>query len=341
MRRSVWERGAAWGGAALVGALVAIFALASLGLTGPQAGPPPTWVGDLYREAAPGVVRIEASDQERRGSGFLAGDDGLIVTNGHVVGDAEAVLVSVPGASDREGRVVYRHPEEDLAFVRVDDTSDLRALALADGGAVRVGDPVVAIGAPFGLQRSVSAGIVSGLAREVPGKGTPSISRAIQTDAALNPGNSGGPLVGPDGAVVGVATSIATRSGADEGVGFAIPASTVERAIDEAQGVPAERGYLGIVTVKVNADVAGAEGLPPGTDGLLVARILGSGHALRDGLRLQDVIVAVEGEGVDDNRSLGDALSRHAPGERVELTVLRGGREHTLRVALSERPPEA
>ncbi len=328
--------GAVVGAATLGGALLAVVALSSLGMVGAAAAPAPS-IGEIYREASPGVVRVISGESGLKGSGFLVDAEGLIVTNAHVVGGAERVSVTVAGAPPREGEVVRLDAATDLALVRIEDASGLRPLALATSRPVSVGDPVIAIGAPFGLDRSVSAGIVSGLARQIPGAGGGTITGAIQTDAALNPGNSGGPLLASDGSVIGVTARIATRSGADEGVGFAIPAASVAEIIGAATPVPG-RGYLGVGSVDIDAEVAATSGLPAETTGVLVIRVFGDGPALRDGLRLGDAIVGVNAVSVRDNAELAGLLSQHTPGDQVSVTVLREGGSMTHRVVLGDRP---
>ena len=276
----------------------------------------------VYRSASPAVVSVVASD--RTGSGFLVDDAGHVVTNAHVVGSDRVVEVAFGGR--RVGATVRGvEPSVDLAVLTLDaPAGDVAPLSFAEGG-LRVGDPVVAIGAPFGLQGSLSTGIVSGLRRQIDAPNGFAITGVIQTDAALNPGNSGGPLLDLSGRVVGVATQIATEGGRNEGIGFAVPAPVVRRtalriiATGDA-GLP----YLGIV----GQDIDG---------GVLLADVLESGPAVGV-LRPADVIVAIDGRPAPTNAALAVALADRAPGETVTVGVIRGGRDVDLHITLAPRP---
>ena len=226
---------AAFAGAA---AVLAASALGPLDLDRNADGGPLS-VGEIYRAAAPGVVRVIAEGPRAGsgGSGFVLDGDGHVVTNAHVIEGADRVEVATPGGEPVRARVVGSDPSVDLAVLAVPpDTAGLRPLSTDGEASVQVGDPVVAIGAPFGLDRSATAGIVSGLARQIPSGDDVKIAGVIQTDAALNPGNSGGPVLDGSGRVIGVNTRIATRSGSDDGVGFAVPIATVVRAAEDVMG---------------------------------------------------------------------------------------------------------
>ncbi len=317
--------------AALVGATAALigvagasaFAGAGGSLDGEPTGPA---VRAVYRTAAPAVVAISAGD--RTGSGFLIDTSGHVVTNAHVVGDEKTVEVSIGG------RHITAHPRGveksvNVAVLQLESpVSGVTPLVFADSSELRVGDPVVAIGSPFGLQGSLSTGIVSGLRRQIDSPNGYAITGTIQTDAALNPGNSGGPLLDMSGRVVGVATQIATDSGRNEGIGFAVPASVVRRTASRiiATGT-ADLPYLGIV------------GQDTG-DGLRLADVFADGPAAGV-LRPEDIVVSAGGEPATTNAALASAIADAVPGDVVSMGIRRGGREMTVRVTLGARPPEA
>jgi putative serine protease PepD len=277
----------------------------------------------VYRSASPAVVSVAASD--RTGSGFLVDDGGHVVTNAHVIGDDRSVEVSIGGR--RVGATVRGvEPSVDVAVLTLDaPAGDIAPLRFAEDDDVRVGDPVVAIGAPFGLQGSLSTGIVSGLRRQIDSPNGFAITGVIQTDAALNPGNSGGPLLDLSGRVVGVATQIATEGGRNEGIGFAVPAPVVRRtALRIIATGDARLPYLGIVGQDVG-------------DGVLLADVLPSGPAV-GALRPEDVIVAIDGRPAASNAALASALAERIPGETVTVGVIRAGQEVDVPVKLSARP---
>jgi len=315
---------AAVGGLVTGIALIATGAVAGAGVASAGVGEPG---GDdvraVYRAASPAVVSV--STPGRTGSGFLIDGRGHIVTNAHVVGDATAVEVAIGGR--RVGAHVRGVEESvDLAVLQLDvPAGDVAPLAFADSGAVRVGDPVVAIGAPFGLQGSLSSGIVSGLRRQIDSPNGFAILGVIQTDAALNPGNSGGPLLDTSGRVIGVATQIATEGGRNEGIGFAVPSDVVRRtaAAIVATG-HAELPYLGIAGQDVG-------------DGVRLGDVLASGPAVGR-LLPGDVIVAIDGSPVTSNVTLAAELAGRAPGDTVAVGVRRGERALDVSVTLAARP---
>lgn len=307
-------------GLVLVGTgMVSGVGTASAGVGEPGGGD----VGALYRAAAPAVVSVIGDD--RTGSGFLIDDEEHVVTNAHVVGDAKQLVVAIGGR--RVGaRVQGVEPSVDLAVLELEvDAGDVRPLEFADSSELGVGDPVVAIGAPFGLQGSLSSGIVSGLRRQIDSPNGFAITGVIQTDAALNPGNSGGPVLDLAGRVVGVATQIATEGGRNEGIGFAVPSDVVRRTTEQLIATGhASLPYLGI---------AGADR----GDGILLGDVLESGPALGL-LHPADVIVALDGVGVTSNAALAAELAGHVPGDRVTVGVRRGAKTLEVPVTLAARP---
>lgn len=311
--------------AAAIGGLVTGLVLIAAGTVGGVGSPPDPreQVRAVYLRAAPAVVAVAADD--RTGSGFLIDDEGYVVTNAHVVGDDRQVQVSV-GGRRLEASVRGVEPSVDVAVLRLEGApGDIAPLAFAEDPGLRVGDPVVAIGAPFGLQGSLSTGVVSGLRRQIDSPNGFAITGVIQTDAALNPGNSGGPVLDLSGRVVGVATQIASEGGRNEGIGFAVPAPVVMRTANQIIATGAARlPYLGIV----GQDVDG---------GVLLADVLASGPAV-GALRPQDLIVGVDGHPTTTNASLAAALALRAPGDTVTVQVLRDQEPIDVDVRLAARP---
>jgi len=285
-------------------------------------------VGSVYAAASPAVVSIRAGSGS--GTGFVLGDEGTIVTNAHVVGDATEVQVRFEGRESAvTGRVLGTDRSTDLAAVRVQEgaLAGVRPLELADSDGVRVGQLAVAIGSPFGLEQTATAGIVSGLEREIQAPDGFQIDRVIQTDAPINPGNSGGPLLDARGRVIGVNSQIAAAGGGGNvGIGFAVPANTVREVIPRlARGETIERAYLGVATAAA-------------ASGVQVQSVTAGGPAARAGLRTGDVVVGVDGERVRAPEDLTSAIARKRPGDEVELEVRAAGGARTVTVELGRRP---
>ena len=314
--------------AVTAGALAAVMVMcgaAAVAGVGPGApGSTEDAVRGVYRHAAPAVVSIDAGD--RTGSGFLIDEVGHVVTNAHVVGTATEVQVSVGGRRiAARPRGVER--SVDVAVLELEKPAgDVAPLSFASDEP-RVGDPVVAIGSPFGLAGSLSTGIVSGLRRQIDSPNGFAITGTIQTDAALNPGNSGGPLLDMSGRVVGVATQIATDSGRNEGIGFAVPASVVRRTAQRiiATG-SADLPYLGIL----------GQNTP---EGILLAEVFPDGPAA-GALRPGDVITALDGEDALTNADLARRLADADPGQAVTVGIERDGDDRDVRVTLTARPAD-
>jgi putative serine protease PepD len=301
-------------------------------------------VGRIYAQASRGVVSIAAqqgSDQST-GTGFLIDRAGTIVTNAHVVGEAGTVQVRF-GDQGRtlDAPVLGRDPSSDLAVARVDPSQAGRLfpLPLADSSRVRVGDTAIAIGNPFGLDRTATAGIVSGLGRNIQAPNGFNIDEVIQTDAPINPGNSGGPLIDAKGRVIGVNSQIETTSGGNVGIGFAVPSNTVREVVPRLQtGQPIVRPFLGVSTGPVSQSAARDRGM--GTaKGALVQDVTPNGPADDAGVRKGDVIVGVGGRAVDDPSDVAQAIEDRQPGEPVVIDVIRpDGSRASLRGELGRRP---
>jgi putative serine protease PepD len=289
---------------------------------------PATAVGRVYEAAGPGVVSVQAGPAS--GTGFVVRADGLIVTNAHVVGGADTAQVRFNDTGHLvEADVLGTDPSSDLAVLRVDPGSvpPLRPLRLANSDDVRVGDSVVAIGHPFGLDRTATAGIVSGVGREIRAPDGFQIEEAIQTDAPINPGNSGGPLLDIHGRVVGVNAQIATAGNrGNVGIGFAVPSNTVRDVVPRlSRGERIVRPYLGVTTA-------------PASQGAAIQAVMPGGPAEREGLRAGDVIVGIDGHPVDEPEDVSDAVARHRPGDEIDVEVMRDGERRTIRVKLDKRP---
>ena len=287
-------------------------------------------VRSVYAAASPSVVSVRAGSGS--GTGFLVDGDGTIVTNAHVVGESSQVQVRFKDDGPlHDARVLGVDASTDLAAIQVDASAaeGVRPLALADSGDVQVGDAAVAIGYPLGLDRTATAGIVSGLERQIQSPNGFSIDKVIQTDAPINPGNSGGPLLNSSGQVIGVNSQIATAggSGGSVGIGFAVPANTVRDVLPELKrGATPEHAFLGLSTS------------PASGGGAQVQQATAGGPAARAGLEAGDVVTRVDGEDVQDPDDIVAAIDDDAPGDEIEVTVRRGGDERTLTVTLGERP---
>jgi putative serine protease PepD len=319
--------------------------------TGPSA-PTNTWAG-VYAQAAAGQVDItvhmtttvntpfgaQPEQGTVTGAGFVLGDNGDIVTAEHVVEGATAITVAFQDGTTRSASVLGEDEASDVAVIRVNPAGlTLHPLALGSSKQLAVGDPIAVLGDPLGFDRSLSTGVVSGLDRTIEAPDGFEIAHSIQTDAAMNPGNSGGPLLNTSGQVIGIADQIATgtseSSGSDTstGVGFAVPIDLIK-----AELAPLERGqtvahaYLGISTGETSN----------GSPGALVAGVQPGTPAARAGLKDGDVIVAYNGTAVNGEGDLIDALAAAKPGERVRLTVERGSSRITLTATLGTQPAQA
>ena len=314
--------------------------------SGDGAGSPAN-VADLYQRARPGVVDIQARGVRASplqgggrgtatGSGFVIDDDGNILTNHHVIEGARSVQVRFEGQrSPVDADVIGDDPSTDLALLRVepkDVKSGLHPLPLGSSNDLRVGEPALALGSPFGLAGTVTTGIVSALDRDIPAPNNFTIDGVVQTDAAINPGNSGGPLLDGSGEVIGVNAQIATDgSRANSGVGFAIPIDVAKEILPalEKDG-KIERPWLGVSSGP----------RPSGGAGAVVARVVPASPAARAGLRPDDVIVGVDSKKVIEPQDIADTIEDMKPGDSVELTFRRDGDERTQTVKLGTRPEE-
>ena len=272
---------------------------------------------------------------EGQGSGFIVSSDGYILTNNHVVGDADAVLVQFQDGREFEARIIGSDRRSDVAVIKIDE-SDLPVLELGDSDALEVGEWVLAIGSPFGLSHSLTAGIVSAKGRS--SVGITDYENFIQTDAAINPGNSGGPLVDLNGRAVGMNTAIFSRTGGYMGIGFAIPINMVRnimnQLIDDGR---VTRGFLGVLIQNLTQDLAESFGLKD-RRGVLIANVTEDSPAERAGLRQGDVVIHFDGRDVEDVGSFRNRVSLVTPGSEVSMVVVRDGREVSLNVKIGKLP---
>jgi S1-C subfamily serine protease len=330
----------------------------------------------IYQRAAPGVVFIRSQivqnvqspffllpqrqSSEATGSGFVIDDSGHILTNYHVIEGASKVTVQFENNQVVTAKVVGRDSNDDIALLKVDPSGlKLDPLTLGDSSKVQVGDPTLAIGNPFGLDRTLTSGIVSALQRQISAPNGFTISHVIQTDAAINPGNSGGPLLDAAGRVIGINSQIATGTGSSGsgsvGIGFAVPINTAKQILPQLERTGrVEHAYLGIEGVTIDQSLSQL-GLAA-TRGVLVQSVTPGGPAARAGLRggnvqsdlngqqIQlggDVITAIDGHAISTMDDLVSRVDAKKPGQSVTLGILRSGKRRTITVTLATRPTQA
>ncbi len=275
---------------------------------------------------APSERRFEAA-----GSGFVISADGYVVTNNHVVDHAQKVIVIFEGGEEKEAIIIGTDERTDLALLKIEDASDLPFVEFAEED-IRIGDWVVAVGNPFGLGGSVTAGIISARGRDIGGN---SYGDFLQIDAAINRGNSGGPAFNLNGKVVGVNTAIFSPNGGNVGIAFAIPADTVEQIIaDLKDDGDVTRGYLGVAIQDVSKDIADSVGLPTAR-GALVTEPSENAPAKKAGIKSGDIIVEVNGEPIDDAKDLSRTIGSISPEEKVKIKVWRNGKNIEFKIKLA------
>jgi len=321
-------------------------------------------VSQIYNRTNKGVVEITVTStgnttpfggsqsQQAQGSGFVYDDSGHIVTNEHVVNGANSISVKFWNGATYKATLVGSDASTDLAVIKVDAPSSLlHPLSLADSGKVAVGHGVVAIGSPFGLEETVTSGIVSALHRSMTAPNDFTINDSIQTDAAINHGNSGGPLLNMQGRVIGVNAQIESDSGGSDGVGFAIPSNTVRSIASQLiSSGNVSHAYLGVGVETIPSSVASALGVPAGVE---LAQVRSGTPAARAGLHGStgtrtidgqeyptggDVVTAIDGEAVSTSAELQARIDAKRPGDTVSITYSRGGKSHTVSVKLATRP---
>ena len=291
-------------------------------------------------EGMPGMMMPNAPHRVvmARGSGFIIDSDGTIVTNNHVVKGAEKVSVTLSDGTELPAKIVGRDARTDLAVIKVDAGHELPALRLGNSDDVKPGQWVLAVGNPFGLGGTVTAGIVSARGRDI---GSGPYDSFLQVDAAINQGNSGGPLFTQDGRVVGVNTAILSPSGGSVGIGFAIPSNLVKQVTGQLRTAGhVTRGFLGVETQPVTAEIAPSLGLGDKAKGALVAQVSPDSPAAKAGLQPGDVLTAVDGHAVANPRELAQLVANDKPGDEATLAVMHDGGSKTVTVRLSAMPDE-
>jgi serine protease Do len=289
---------------------------------------------DFFRQFFPGMPR--EMEQRSLGSGVIIDSDGFIVTNHHVVANADEIQVKLSDTRSFPAELVGSDPRTDVALIRVSGRN-LPLAQLGNSDDLGVGDWVLAIGNPFGLEETVTAGIVSAKERVI---GAGPFDNFIQTDASINPGNSGGPLIDVDGKVVGVNSAIYSRSGGSIGIGFAIPINLAMRVVDQLRSNRrVVRGWLGVAMQDVTPELARSFGLP-NEEGALISDIYRGGPAHRAGIRRGDVVVGFNGQPVKNSRELARSAAEIPIGNAVKIDVIREGSRRTFEVVVAEAPVE-
>lgn len=313
-------------------------------------------VAGIAQKVTPAIVNIDIRtaptsgfffqipSQEGQGSGVIYTQDGYILTNAHVVSGASEIKVTLASGQELAGRLIGADSETDIAVVKIDH-SGLPTLSTGNSDNLVVGELCVAVGSPFGYEKSVTAGIISALNRDVSvssttGEGTKVLTGLIQTDAAINPGNSGGALCDSNASLVGINAVIATASGGSEGVGFAIPINTAKKIADDLiAGRSVSHPYIGIVGQDIGEDVAKEYGLPV-SYGAYISQILQGGPAAKAGLKVGDIIVEMDGKAVKGMNDVISAVRKKKVGEKVSVSFYRGKEKKSAVVTLEEKPKQ-
>ena len=288
-------------------------------------------VAAVYERVKDGVVEVSTSGATggATGSGFVIDKEGHIVTNQHVVSGAESVSVRFADGSEVTAEIVGTDPSTDIAVLDVDRSpSLLTPLSFAAEGSLQVGNEVIAIGSPFSLEGTLTAGVISALGREIQSPNGFTIENAVQTDAALNHGNSGGPVLDTRGRVVGVAAQIRSESGGSDGIGYAVPGDTAQRVAGELiKDGSVDHAYLGVSL--------------PDDGAARLQEVVNGAPADDAGLQAGDAVTAVDGESIDSGDDLRAAIDAKKPGDKITLTIERAGNERTVQVTLGQRPASA
>jgi S1-C subfamily serine protease len=302
-------------------------------------------VNQIYRQDGPGVVDIVVQTQQQGGFGLFGGGGGQqstgegagvvydkngdILTDEHVVANATSVTVNFQDGRKASAKVLGTDPSTDMALIKVDvPSSELHPIPFANSSAAQVGDPVVAIGSPFSLPETTTAGIVSAVGRSIQAPNGYTITGALQTDAAINPGNSGGPLLDANGHVLGLNDQIQTNSGSSAGVGFAVPSNTASRiANDIIGGHPVKHSYVG-VELNGNSTSGGAQ----------IQSVQSGSPADTGGLQAGDVVTAINGKSIGSTEQFIETVDNYPPGQKITLTINRNGQTKTVPLTLGTRP---
>ena len=272
-----------------------------------------------------------APKQRALGSGFIIDGSGYIVTNNHVIEGADTIVVTLSNKKEYDAKLIGRDPKTDLALLRIEDSKDLNPLAIGDSDALSVGEWVVAIGSPFGLEQTVTAGIVSAKGRVI---GAGPYDDFIQTDASINPGNSGGPLINMKGEVIGINTAIIAGG---TGIGFAIPINLAQGIVDQLKNNgEVTRAWLGVGIQDLTEELGDYYGIKD-KKGILVTEVFENSPADKGGIKAEDVIISVDGKDVDSGRALSGMIANLPVGKRIRITVLRNGEKKDISVEVAKR----
>jgi putative serine protease PepD len=284
--------------------------------------------GAIYNRASSAVVEIQAGNAT--GTGFVIDKQGHVITNEHVVGSEQTVEIRFADEGEEQGRVIATDPSTDIALIQVDLAGhNVKPVQLGSSAGVKVGDPVYAIGNPFGLERTLTAGIVSAVNRDITAPNNFTINDVIQTDAPVNPGNSGGPLLDASGNVIGVVSQIQSENGGNIGIGYAVPSDTVRTVVETLKtGGEVEHAYLGVRLAETD-------------DGVRLSNVLDGDPGQKAGLQAGDLVLDADGQKVESAGDIQRAVDAHKPGEKLQLKIDRGGDERTVTVTLGTRPPAA
>ena len=306
--------------------------------SGRQRRPSPFGGEDPFEEFFRRFFPDPSPDQPRSlGSGFIISEDGYIVTNNHVIGEADKITVRLSDEEEYQATVIGSDQRTDLALIKIEPSSPLTAIPLGDSEALQVGDWVMAIGNPFGLEQTVTVGIVSATGRVI---GAGPYDDFIQTDASINPGNSGGPLLNLKGEVIGINSAIFSRGGGNIGIGFAIPIGQAKSIIAQLrESGKVTRGWLGVMIQPVTKELADSFGLDE-PKGALIAEVTEGGPAQQSGLERGDVITAFNGQTIHDSRDLPGLVANAPVGSEAQVKLLRGGQEQDISVKLGELPDQ-
>ncbi len=300
----------------------------------------PPMLREFFERNMPQMPRNPQGGRQREaqslGSGFIISKDGYVLTNNHVVADADEIFVRLSDRSELEAKLIGADPRTDVALLKV-EAKELPIVKIGKSDDLKVGSWVLAIGSPFGFDHSVTAGIVSAKGRSLPNE---NYVPFIQTDVAINPGNSGGPLFNLDGEVVGINSQIFTRSGGFMGLSFAIPIDVAMSVADQLKSEgKVSRGWLGVVIQEVNKDLAESFGLDKPA-GALVAQVQEGGPAAKGGLQVGDVILSMNGQPIVVSADLPHLVGNLKPGSKIRLEVVRGGSRKTLDMAIGALPED-
>jgi serine protease Do len=285
----------------------------------------------FYRDRQPRDFK-----QQSLGSGFIIDKEGFILTNNHVVESTDEIKVKLADGREFKAEIVGRDPKTDLALIRIEPESDLPTLSLGDSETAQVGDWVIAIGNPFGLGHTVTAGIVSAKYRQI---GAGSYDNFIQTDASINPGNSGGPLLNTAGEAIGINTAIFSRSGGNIGIGFAIPINMAKDILPQLKEGKVVRGWLGVMIQEVTPDLKEKLGLSD-ADGALVADVTSGGPAEKAGIQRGDVIVGFNGKEIKEMKELPFLVASSPVGSEAKVDIVRNGKPMSVTVTLGRLTDE-